>query len=203
MTFFTWALKMIPELQPYFIALGATGSFLIGSYVWGARVFRRIWPGREKWGADGIMLDQLTLSSRLPTGQVVSQQVSNPASNAYTGGIASRWTTYAPQAPGMWFRLDLGQIAIVTRIEFDHGRSFEDYPEEWAMEVSPDGTNWIMFKGAGRIDRQLSPRSIRFIKVTITRPHGGREGHPSPYWWSIHDIRIHQERLAGYWTAII
>lgn len=161
-------------------------------YIWQLilRLFRWKWPGREAWGAN-TQIEALAL-----TGQLV-----NPARLAYTGGVAQRWTSQGPQRGGMWYNLDMARPRTIQRVVFDQGRSFDDYPKRYRLALSPDGQDWITFDGEGPIDTSFEATIVRFIRLTILEPNTRPDG--TPWWWSIHDIKIHERRLKGLWVAEI
>ena len=180
--------QALPIYAQLVVALGVILGAIASVLKWGGKVLQRMWPGREIWGADGNVID--------PPGEP------NSAVNAYTGGIATRWTTWTPQYEGMYFRLDLGRVATIERVAFEHARSFEDYPEGYSMDLSSDGSQWETKQGGGPIDQSFAPMPIRYIRVTITKPHRER-AKVQPYWWSIHNIKVYERRLWGLWVKPI
>ena len=50
------------------------------------------------------------------------------------------WQTETAQEPGMWFQVELPQPVVLAEIQFDSGE--EQYPQQYTVSVSEDGTNW-------------------------------------------------------------
>lgn len=176
-------------VQPYTglgTAATAVASGALALYKWGGRALHWRWPGSEIWGSDAVMLPRIDDSRQ-----------------AWQGGVHDRWTTYQPQAAGMWYRLDLGRVVQVDRIVFDHARSFKDYPSVFQLDVSVDGEQLTTTRHDGPIDVTLKKTTpVRYVRVTIVEPQKDTSMYNAVHWWSIHDIRIY-ERRAPFWVASI
>ena len=126
------------------------------------------------------------------------------------------WTTNAPQAPGMWFQIELTQPVNVAEVEFDSpapggrggggGRGGPPaagaapapapvgppYPRGYKVEVSLDGAKWIPKpvaegKGSGaRTVITFAPTRAKFIRITQTDTV---ENAPN---WAIANLRVYQ-----------
>jgi mono/diheme cytochrome c family protein len=99
------------------------------------------------------------------------------------------WTSGAPQAPGMWFQVELPQPAMLTELQFDTpagrgggaggrgaagaGPPVVPYPRGYRVEVSLDGLKWgkPVAEGKGVAPRTVvtfAPVRARFVRVTQT-----------------------------------
>ncbi len=123
------------------------------------------------------------------------------------------WTTGAPQAPGMWFQVELAQPAMLTEIEFDSpappagrgggaGRGAAaggggaapvppsvPFPRGYRVEVSLDGTKWgqpvAEGKGSGaHAAITFAPVRAKFVRITQTDTV---ENAPN---WAISNLRV-------------
>jgi mono/diheme cytochrome c family protein len=124
----------------------------------------------------------------------------------------STWTTGAPQAPGMWFQVELPQPVMLTEIEFDSpaaGRGgggggargaagapappqVIPYPPGYRVEVSLDGVKWgakpaAEGKGAGtHTSITFAPVRAKFLRITQT---DAVEGAPA---WAMSNVRLYE-----------
>jgi mono/diheme cytochrome c family protein len=123
------------------------------------------------------------------------------------------WTSGAPQAPGMWFQLELPQPAMLTEIEFDSpgppaGRGGAGrgagapagsatgppplpYPRGYRVEVSLDGAKWnkpvAEGKGSGAHTAiTFAPGRARFVRITQT---DAVESGPN---WSMSNLKVYE-----------
>ena len=96
------------------------------------------------------------------------------------------WSSKAPQQPGMWYELDLGQMQTIERIKIESpGRG---YAVGYVLSVSTDRTDWEVVRQMPlnwmSIDASFTPRPVRYIKIEQT-------GTPS--WgahWLISEITV-------------
>ncbi len=128
--------------------------------------------------------------------QVTASHNSSAASGAldYT-----RWTSDAPQQPGMWIQVALPQPIMLTEIEFDSppaaggrgGASTATYPRAYRVEVSIDGTTWSApvaeGQGSGRTTSiAFAPVRASFVRITQT---AAMENAPA---WTIERLRLYE-----------
>ncbi len=115
---------------------------------------------------------------------------------ALDGSPYTRWSTFTPQRPGMWFRLDLGQLMTISHLRLDNSFSPKDYPRGYVVRLSTDGAHWTTVAenhaNGGPLDVTFTPQLTRYIHIDQT-------GSDSFYWWSIHAIEIEADP-AGGWT---
>ena len=93
------------------------------------------------------------------------------------------WTTTVPQAPGMWFQVELAQPTPLAEVQFESSRigggrgagappPSAGYPREYVLDVSDDGTNWkTVAKGAGAgvsTAIRFAPVQAKFVRITQT-----------------------------------
>ena len=110
----------------------------------------------------------------------------------------TRWTSEAPQQPGMWIQVSLPQPVVLTEIQFDSppiagGRSgappIATFPRGYRVEVSTDGTTWSApvaeGQGSGRVTAiAFAPVRARVVRITQT---AATENAPV---WSIERLRL-------------
>jgi mono/diheme cytochrome c family protein len=111
----------------------------------------------------------------------------------------TRWTSDAPQQPGMWIQIALPQPVTLAEIEFDSppvaggrgGAPAATFPRAYRVEVSTDGTTWSApvaeGQGSGRITSiALAPVRASFVRITQTAT---TENAPV---WSIERLRFYE-----------
>jgi mono/diheme cytochrome c family protein len=124
--------------------------------------------------------------------------------NSETAGQAfnfGTWSTRIPQAPGMWFQVELPQPTQVAEIQFESSRvgggrgagappPTSGYPREYVVDISTDGTQWTtVAKGAGAgvsTAIRFAPVQAKFVRLTQT---GAVEGAPP---WSMLRFRLYR-----------
>ncbi len=119
------------------------------------------------------------------TGWTASASVSNtgePPANALDGVFTTRWSSGQPQSHGISFQVDMGKVQTFHSIALDCGTSGGDYPRNYQVFVSNDGTTWgsPVATGQGSTDYTLIPlgqQSARYVKIVLTSSTGS--------WWSI------------------
>lgn len=127
---------------------------------------------------DSVVLDrsdwEVTSSSGKPQG-------------AIDGNIYTRWDTGIAQAPGQFYQVDMKTPAMINRIRLRSEGSPKDYPRQYEVYVSTDGSNWSQpiatGSGTSILDINFSPTYVRFIKIVQTMRAGN--------FWSIHDLQIY------------
>jgi mono/diheme cytochrome c family protein/glucose/arabinose dehydrogenase len=113
----------------------------------------------------------------------------------------TRWSTGAPQRPGMWFQVELPEPVMLTEILFDSpltggGRGgpppAPTSPRAYRVDVSLDGATWIApvaeGQGTGRSTTMVFPPvRARFVRITQTA-----EATDAPA-WTMERLRLYQE----------
>ena len=107
---------------------------------------------------------------------------------AVDGDAASRYTTGASQAPGMWFQIELPQETVLAGLALDSAKSPSDYPRGYEVALSTDGQTWgkpvAAGKGSGGLTEiAFAPAKAKFIKITQT-------GSVNGLFWSIHELQV-------------
>jgi aryl-phospho-beta-D-glucosidase BglC (GH1 family) len=108
-------------------------------------------------------------------------------SNVIDGDSSTRWSTGAAQSGGEWIIADMHSNRTFNQIVLDSGSgSTEDYPREYTVEVSTNGTNWTQIASGTASHEQLPINfpavSGRYIKIT--------QNESSNNWWSIGELVV-------------
>lgn len=106
---------------------------------------------------------------------------------AIDGRIDTRCTTGTSQKPGQWFQVEISKEATITGLQLDGGKSKNDYPRGYKVEISSDGQQWkevASGKGSNAVtDVQFPATKVKFVRITQTGAVGG-------LYWSIHELNI-------------
>ena len=156
-----------------------------------------------------------TLPRRVEAQPAWKLTASHNADTAPVAVTTRPWTSGTPQAPGMWFQLELPLPAMLTEIEFDSpaalagrggggagrgagapagpasGPAPLPYPRGYRVEVSLDGAKWSkpVAEGKGNgahTSITFAPVRAKFIRITET---DAVEGGPN---WSMSNLRIYE-----------
>ncbi|TCS40312.1 discoidin domain-containing protein [Reinekea marinisedimentorum] len=110
---------------------------------------------------------------------------------AIDGSTSTRWTTEEYQTTGQYFQVDLGASETFDRIVLNSENSSGDYPRNYALYVSDDGSSWetVVYNGAGdsattTID--FHDQTARYLKIE-------QLGSSDDRWWSIHELSIYAD----------
>jgi O-glycosyl hydrolase len=160
-----------------------------------------------KWWSIGEVAVFDSASGLAPAGAVSATSSGSPswasASDALDGSMQTAWTPGNAQAEGQWFQVDLGSPRSFNAIGLDAGVSAGDYPREYEVKVSSDGSTWSnpVAVGAGQeADTRiwLGEQDARYVRVTLTDGWSGN-------WWAIREFRIYNDRSdhadRSGWTA--
>jgi mono/diheme cytochrome c family protein len=110
-------------------------------------------------------------------------------SKAIDGDIATRWDTRKPQSPDMWLQIELPAATDITGLSLDTGKSHNDYPRKYRIELSTNGTEWDkpILQGdgdAGSLDYTFTkPAKTKFIRIS-------QLGEAKGTYWSIHELDV-------------
>jgi mono/diheme cytochrome c family protein len=108
---------------------------------------------------------------------------------AIDSDLATRWDTRKPQSPDMWFQIDLPEPTDITGLILDTGKSRNDYPRQYKIELSTNGTEWekpqLQGNGeAGVIDYLFTqPTKAKSIRIS-------QLGEAKGTFWSIHELQV-------------
>ena len=86
-------------------------------------------------------------------------------------------------------QVDLGRSTRFRQVALDTGDDLGDYPRQWQLSVSDDGTHWrtaASGAGTGQLTTVDLPASThaRYLRVT----QNGTAGN----WWSLADLRLYR-----------
>jgi hypothetical protein len=78
------------------------------------------------------------------------------APKALDGKTETVWTSGTPQAPGMWFQVDLGEPTRIRRLALESSK--DEAPRGYKLSSSLDGKTW----------RELASRPLNYTPVDVT-----------------------------------
>jgi mono/diheme cytochrome c family protein len=186
-------------------SFGNVGGFVNAADV--ARVRAATASRRQPWTQPEL---EATLPRRLEADPSWKVTASHNSASAAPALRMSTWTTGAPQAPGMWFQIELPQPVMLAEIEFDSpnlaGRGggggaargtpapppVSQAPRGYKVEVSLNGTTWgarPVAEGKGTTTRTtiaFAPVRAKFVRITQTDTV---EGAPM---WVMGNIRVYE-----------
>ncbi len=107
---------------------------------------------------------------------------------AADGKLDTRWDTAVSQAPGQWFQIELPADRKLSGVRLDAGKSANDFPRGYKVELSEDGKAWSKpvaeGKGSGAVtDITWNPAQARFVRITQTGAVQGK-------FWSISEFEL-------------
>jgi hypothetical protein len=125
------------------------------------------------------------------TGWSAGSNTNSPAgdapANAIDGNINTRFSSEAPQAPGMWFQVNMGATQNVNQIEMNSGPSTTDYAAGYNVEVSTDGSTFTsVATGTGTSSPEtvtFAAQNAQYIRVVLT-------ASTQTPWWSIAEFTV-------------
>lgn len=148
--------------------------------------------------------ESLPLQELLPT-PAWRASASQPrgADHALDRDAGTRWSSEQPQAPGMWYELDLGRVETLAGLAWLPG-GWQDVPAGYRVEVSPDGVAWktvaeveqyfgplawggthpIQRVRRARVEARFAPLPARVIRITQT-------GASDRFWWTIRELFVY------------
>ncbi|HEX9368260.1 MAG TPA: c-type cytochrome [Vicinamibacterales bacterium] len=177
-----------------------------------ARVRAEIAGRKTPWN-----LSELEASLPRPLDSQLWKLTASHGADTAPGAATLRgWTSSVPQAPGMWFEVELSQAVSLTELQFDStsvgggGRGGRGaaapaqlpppppvigYPRAYAVEVSMDGKKWSkpVAEGSGtgaHTTVTFAPARAQFIRITQT--DNIADAPP----WSIRNLRIFEARAS-------
>jgi mono/diheme cytochrome c family protein len=105
------------------------------------------------------------------------------------GDLATRWDSHTSQVPGMWVQIELPAVTEIAGLSLDTGKSRNDWPRGWKIELSQNGTEWdkpiLEGKSETSVTEFTFPKAAKakFIRVTDT-------GSVKGLYWSIHELDV-------------
>lgn len=99
----------------------------------------------------------------------------------------NRYTsTSQAQRPGHYYQVDMGEPQRFHKIVLNSGRSLNDYPRGYEVQVSSDGETWSKPVASGRgapiTTITFPPQTARYLRVTLTRP--------ARNYWALAEFRV-------------
>lgn len=162
-------------------AFGNQSMFVTPAQV--AAVRRATASRRQPWTMATLAPTVTTALTNTGAWKLSASHNPTAAGNALNGAGAVRWDTGAPQAPEMWFQIELPEPTMVTEVQFDAvapggrggGRGVlpAGPPVSYRVQVSLDGTTWgqPLAQGVGENPTSLAafaPVQARFVRITQT-----------------------------------
>ncbi|RYF48876.1 MAG: discoidin domain-containing protein, partial [Cytophagaceae bacterium] len=123
------------------------------------------------------------------TGWVVTASHNSGAlSKAIDGNLTTSWNTLGLQAPGQWFKVDMGSPRAFSQIVMEQAASINDFPRSFQIQTSNDDTNWStpIYTGEGGafVTMCSFPQQVaRYIRITQT-------GSAPNSYWSIFEFNV-------------
>lgn len=121
---------------------GNTGSFITPDYV--AKIRKETESRKEAYSFEelvGEIPKALTFQDnwKATASSTALQGVGSSKDPAYAFSYKG-WKTETPQAPGMWFMVQLPSPQAISEVQFDGGK--EGFPLEYTISLSTDGKTW-------------------------------------------------------------
>jgi hypothetical protein len=137
---------------------------------------------RQPWTMTELLANVTTELTDKSAWKVSASHNAAALANAINGTGALRWTTDVPQAPEMWFQVELPQPTSLTEIHLEaqvaggrgggRGALPAGPPAGYRVQVSMDGTTWgpVVAQGAGANPTVITfaPVQARFVRITQT-----------------------------------
>ena len=110
---------------------------------------------------------------------------------AIDGNADTRWTTRQTQRDGQYFEVNFNSTNTFNRVVLDTSASENDYPREYELQVSNDGSRWTTVASATPDASGIT--TIDFSNQTASHIRIEQHGADRRYWWSIHEMSIFSE----------
>ena len=111
--------------------------------------------------------------------------------SAIDGNPGTRWSTNRRQTDGQYFQIDMNEQATFGRIVLDTTGSDDDYPREYEVSVSSDGSSFTTIAAATAPDSDIT--EINFTNQTARFIRIDQNGSDNRHWWSIHEINVYED----------
>jgi hypothetical protein len=89
----------------------------------------------------------------------------------------------------MWFQIDLPEPTDISGLTLDTGKSRNDYPRKFKIELSPNGTEWekstLQGEGEAGVIDYLFPKPTKAKSIRISQL-----GEAKGTYWSIHELQV-------------
>jgi hypothetical protein len=150
--------------------------------------------GQPDWPATW-MIGEITVSVTTPWAGAEASHSEGDVQDAFDARLSTTWDTKSvKQTPGMWFKLNMGNLRKIERVALEHPASQQ--PRGYLVEVSADGQSWQEVgrndDNWGKADVRFDPISARYVRIETT--------NSSPYQpWGIAEIAVW--RTAPTWLV--
>jgi hypothetical protein len=158
-----------------------------------AGAFNDIWviTGNDSTGVQNVAFTGTGVAALSRTGWTATalQSSGDVPANALDNNVATRWSSGAAMANGMWFQVDMGATNTVSVVSMDSAGSNGDYSHAFQVVVSNDGVNFsapvATGTGTGQVvTASFAPVVTRFVRVVNTQA-------VTPNWWSIAEFNVY------------
>lgn len=116
------------------------------------------------------------------------------AAHAIDGNMATRFSSNARQADGMYWEASMGSPQTFDELQMQVPNSAGDYARSYDLEVSRNGRSWTTVAsctGAGDPEVvSFPPQTARYIKVVATMLRDGLSTKTGN-WWSIDELNLY------------
>src|SRR5580658_1448063 len=145
---------------------------------------------------------QLTETGWVASANTNSTGADVPA-NAIDGNLATRYSSDAYQASGMYFQVNLGSSQTFNQIEMNAPNSAGDYAVGYNVEVSTNGSTFTtVYSGTNSVTPEIATftaQTAQYIRVVLTAAS-------TTNWWSIDEFTVYNgtpetELSQSGWTA--
>ena len=190
-------------------SFGNAASFVTPAHV--ATVRRATSARTTMWTLPELMSATPSLMTNQAEWKATASHNTAMAGNGINGAGATRWDSGAPQAPGMWFQIELPEPARITEIlveaaaggrggfgGFGRGRGRGGIPAgpliAYQLQVSTDGTTWSepIAEGPGLSNPvviSFPPVEAKYIRITQT---GTPAQSPVQFGWAVQRVRVYR-----------
>jgi len=100
----------------------------------------------------------------------------------------TRFSTDEPQAPGLYFEVNMGSPQTFNELEMEVPNSVTDYARDYVVEVSNDGATWhhvATCSGTSTTEVVSFPaQTAQYVRVVLASPN-------TSYWWSIDEFYLY------------
>jgi F5/8 type C domain len=135
-----------------------------------ARYLRLEEIGQPDWPATW-MISEIAITCTEPWAGAEASHYTDDTPQALDARLRTYWNTRnVKQKPGMWFRLDMGNLQMIERVTLEHPPN--QLPRGYLVQVSADGQTWQEVgrkdDNWGKLDVQFQPVISRYVRVETT-----------------------------------
>ncbi|HEY4213717.1 MAG TPA: discoidin domain-containing protein, partial [Steroidobacteraceae bacterium] len=122
------------------------------------------------------------------TGWSASASSGASTADAIDGSDSTRWTTGAAQAGTEWLQVDLGAPTLFNRLSVNNTNFAGDYPRQYEVSVSTNGTSWVSVAKAAGTDVLMArfPAQVdRYVRIA--------QLGSAANWWSVGEFNLYND----------